>query len=567
VMRSTIREDRMEDIRRGIPALISLALPEEQADTVASLVASFVAPNSFYSEELTETARDKARESISPVTRSYVTGQTIVQRGQVITERDLEALHKLGLIQPALSWKDLASAAMIVLLAFAFFIFYLHRNSTLAQDLRGLALMAVLFLVFLLGSRLLIPGHAIVPYLFPMAAYSITVAVLFGPEPALVTSLPLAFLAAYGLPNVLDLTLYYTLGSFFGVLALGRAHRVSSFFRAGIATAGSGAIVILAYRLSQPTTDWIGLATLTGASFFNGMASASLSLLMQFFLAQLLGMTTPLQLMEISRPDHPLLQLILRNSPGTYQHSLQVANLAEQAAERIGADPLLTRVGALYHDIGKALEPVFFIENQVPGAPNPHNEVDPHTSAQMILRHVTNGLELARKYKLPTRIQEFISEHHGTMITHYQYVRAVDAANGDKEEVDMDKFRYPGPRPRSRETAILMLADGSEATVRAEHPKDEQELRAIIRSVIDNRIQIGQLDETDLTLRDLDAIVDSFTTTLRGIYHPRIPYPKLEAAPKPNGFDDENISPKTVPAARSSELTVHSQTESSSPNS
>jgi hypothetical protein len=215
------------------------------------------------------------------------------------------------------------------------------------------------------------------------------------------------------------------------------------------------------------------------------------------------------------------------------------------------------------------MEPVFFIENQVPGTDNPHDGVDPQTSAQMILRHVTHGMELARKYKLPTRIQEFISEHHGTMITHYQYVRAVDEVSGDEEGVDMEKFRYPGPRPRSRETAILMLADGCEATVRAEHPKDEKELRVIIRSVIDNRIQIGQLDETDLTLRDLDAIVDSFTTTLRGIYHPRIQYPKLEAASKPNGTGDETetISPKTIPAARSSEVTVRSQTESSSPNS
>jgi membrane-associated HD superfamily phosphohydrolase len=213
------------------------------------------------------------------------------------------------------------------------------------------------------------------------------------------------------------------------------------------------------------------------------------------------------------------------------------------------------------------LEPVFFIENQVPGTINPHDEVDPQTSAQMILRHIPNGLELARKYKLPTRIQDFISEHHGTMITHYQYVRAVDAANGDKEEVNIEKFRYPGPRPRSRETAILMLADGCEATVRAEHPKDEQELRAIIRGVVDNRIQIGQLDETDLTLRDLDAIVDSFTTTLRGIYHPRIPYPKLEAASMSNGSLGDSISPKTIPAGRSSEITVRSQTESSSPNS
>jgi putative nucleotidyltransferase with HDIG domain len=284
-------------------------------------------------------------------------------------------------------------------------------------------------------------------------------------------------------------------------------------------------MVIIAFRLAQPNVDYLSIAALIGIALVNGIASSSLAVLLQYILAQILGMTTALQLMEISRPDHPLLQFILRNAPGTYQHSLQVANLAEQAAENIGADTLLTRVGAIYHDAGKAINPYFFIENQLPGNTNPHDNLSPISSSHTIISHVPDGIELARKYRLPRRIQDFIGEHHGTMITRYQYAKAVDAAGGDEGLVDKSQFGYPGPRPRSRETAILMLADGSEARVRAERPPDENALRKVIKSVIEQRLSSGQLDETDLTLRDLDQLIDSFTTTLRGIYHPRLEYP------------------------------------------
>jgi putative nucleotidyltransferase with HDIG domain len=252
---------------------------------------------------------------------------------------------------------------------------------------------------------------------------------------------------------------------------------------------------------------------------------------LQYFLAQMLGMTTALQLIELSRPDQPLLQLLLHTAPGTYQHSLQIANLVEQAAERIGADPLLTRVGALYHDVGKIVNSVFFIENQFPGEVDSHDNLDPAVSAAMIISHIPEGLNLARKYHLPRRIQDFISEHHGTMLTRYQYKRAVEVAGGDESCVDKEKFRYPGPPPQSRETALIMLADGCEARVRAEHPRDEAELRALIKSTIEHRVAIGALNDTNLTLHDLDVIEDSFTTTLRGIYHPRIQYPTIEALP------------------------------------
>ena len=215
------------------------------------------------------------------------------------------------------------------------------------------------------------------PVSIPVARSGLLLATLFNLETGLIFGLVISVLAAYGLPNTLDLMPYYMLASLTGVLVLGSARRFWVFFRAGIAIALAGIAMILAFRLPFNQMDWVGIVTLSGAAVFNGLASASITLLLQYFLAQVLGLTTPLQLLEISRPDFPLLQFFLRNAPGTYQHSLQVANLAEQAAENIGADALLTRVGALFHDIGKAINPSFFIENQAHGSLNTHDDLDP----------------------------------------------------------------------------------------------------------------------------------------------------------------------------------------------
>lgn len=528
VMRNAIRDENLPALRYNLSAKVSLSLPDEQVVIVTKLVDAFVVPNVFYSAELTEEARLQARQVVSPVTRSFKAGETIVQGGTVITATDLEALEAAGLAHPQYNWRELTSLAILVFLVILFASLYLRRNEALIQDSRTLTLIVILFLVFLVAARLLIPGHTLIPFIFPIAAFGMTVAVFIGTDTALISSFILSILVAFGLPSAFEIASFYILSTFFGILTLGKAHRVMSFLLAGAAIAGSGTLVALIFRFPEPTTDMVGLLSIAGASLLNGFVSAGLTILMQYLLAQALGMTTALQLLEISRPDHPLLQYLLRNAPGTYQHSLQVANLAEQAAERIGGDALLTRVGALYHDIGKAKKPVFYIENQVAEHVNPHDDLDPETSSQTVISHVLEGLELARKYRLPKRIQDFIVEHHGTMITRYQYAKALKNANGDDRRVDEEKFRYPGPSPLSKETAILMLADGCEARVRAESPKDEAELREIIKSVVDHRLSQGQLDYTDLTLKDLSDLIDSFTTTLRGVYHPRIEYPKLE---------------------------------------
>ena len=528
VMSTKISSEVLYSVQKRVHKMVILQLPESQAEIVAELASDFVVPNIQLSEELIQAARDEEREEVVPVSRTYAVGQTIALRGTMLDEADLEALEQLRLIQPQPKWQNFLSAIVMVVLMAVIIAVYLNRHPALSHQFgRSILIIATLFLVTLFGARLSIPTHAVIPYAFPAAAFSLTVAALFGAEIAFVTTIPLAILVAFGLPNALDLTIYYSLGGLLGVLALGRARRVVSFFRAGAAVALAGIVVILAYRLPLPTTDMVGIATLSGASILNGLASASIALLLQFFLAQFLGMTAPMQLMDLTRPDQPLLQRLLNNAPGTYQHSLQVANLSEQAAERIDADPLLTRVGALYHDIGKSVNPIFFIENQVEGFPNPHATRDPAASAAAIIRHVQDGLELARKNRVPTRIKDFIAEHHGTMVTRYQYVNAVKEADGDEEAVDIDQFTYPGPRPQSKETAIVMLADGCEARVRAEKPKDVDELKEIIKDTIDFRVSGDQLAHTDLTLRELEEIGDSFEATLKGVYHPRVKYPKL----------------------------------------
>jgi putative nucleotidyltransferase with HDIG domain len=559
VMRATIRDDRLEAARNGVPTLVSLSMPEDQASIVSELVIGFVALNSLYSEVLTETARQQARESVTPVERSFIQGQTLLLRGQIISETDIEALEQFGLVKTQTRWQDLVGAAALAVLTLVYFLIYFSRNPKLTQDLQALAVIIILFIIFLVGGRFAVTSQPMVPFIYPLAAFSLVVASLFGTKTSLVFTLPLCILYAYDTPNAFELTLYNLLGSYSGVFALGAARRMTAFFWAAGLIAFSEAMVILAFRIPQPNADLINIVALVGIALVNGIASGSLTVLLQSILAQIMGMTTALQLMEFSRPDHPLLQFILRNAPGTYQHSLQVANLAEQAAEIIGADPLLTRVGAIYHDVGKALNPHFFIENQLPGTKNPHDSLDPVTSAQTIIRHVPDGLELARKYRLPRRIQEFISEHHGTMKTRYQFAKAVDAAGGDESLVDENQFTYPGPRPKSRETAILMLADGSEARVRAERPADVNELHEVIKSVIEYRLSSGQLDETDLTLRDLDALIDSFTTTLQGIYHPRLEYPNAKKEIPPR---IEEVPTVPIISRKSQEISPNPQSES-----
>lgn len=547
IMRNTLREGDIYGAKRNIPSMIDFSFPEDQARIVVELVEPFIVPNSLFSEEQTQAAREEARQSVDPVIRSFIAGETLVRRGQIIREVEWEALQRYGLIQPANRTQDIISAGILSLTAFLLIgLYFKTQNAYEEYSVKAILLIAGTFLVFLAAARFVILDRTVLPYIYPIAAFGLSLYVIFNFEVAAILSLILAVMAAYGMPNGFDLTIFYVIPGIIGMLALGKGRRIAAFFGAGITIGFAGVAVILAYRLPDSLTDWIGIATLSGVSMLNGVGVAGLTLLLQYGFSQILGKTTALQLLDNARPDHPLLQQILRNAPGSYQHSLQVANLAEQAAEAIGANGLLVRVGAIYHDCGKSKNPQFFIENQVKEEIDPHDDLDPIVSAQTIINHVIEGVELAKKHHLPDQIIDFIREHHGTMYTHYQYSQAVKEA-GDPSKVDKSLFTYPGPRPQSRETALLMLADGTEARARSEVPRDEAELRSLIDIVFDFYEKNGQLDDTNLTLKDLQVIKDSFFHTLMGTYHPRVKYPDLEKPEKPMKVE---ISAQTEPTRK-----------------
>lgn len=531
IMRDNIRDNQISEKIKSLPGLINYSLSSEENEIVQILVTPLIVPNSLFSSEETEKARELARSQIAPVQKTYAQNQAIVLRGQIITPEQYEALVKLELIRPEKKTEDLIAAFALILVLTLFIVLYFsHRKNSSLQDLRSLTVIAITFILFLVSAKVLIPNRAIIPFFFPLPAFALIMAALFPMELSLIFPIILSILVTHGVTTSAELPVFYVLTSLIGGIILGRAKNIVSFIWAALGISVAGILVITAYRLPNPATDMVGLITLYGASVLNGFASASLALLLQFVLSQLLGLTTPMYLTELSRSDHPLLKHILQSAPGTYQHSLQVANLAEQAATAIGADALLTRVGAYYHDAGKSQNSAFFIENQVPGFIDSHENLDPVIAAQTIIEHVHDGIKLADKYHLPPRLKDFIREHHGAQITRYQYGRALEQNKNNPDLVDKELFRYPGPNPRSKETAILMLADISEARVRSNPPKNEEEMQALLKDVFDLVMREGSLDNTNLTFKDLKTIQESFKKTLMNSYHPRIQYPEVHTS-------------------------------------
>jgi putative nucleotidyltransferase with HDIG domain len=548
VMRNEIREGRLEEARRTVPAIVSISFTEDQAALVGELVTAFIAPNAMLNQAATDAARENARAAVAPIQKTYAPGETIVSRGELITSLELEALQTYGLLKPPDPWQRIAIRTLLVVtLASALTLYATRLHGEQVREVRMASTLSVMFIALVAAMQFMIPNRTVLPYLFPAATLPILLAILYSPGMGVMTAMVSGALAGYLAPRGLELGLYVALSGTFAALIIGRAERISTFFWAGFAASLSAALLVIIFRFPDPATDLLGKATLLGAALICGMLSSSLAFGLLLLVGSILGITTSLQLIELSRPDHPLLQMLLQNAPGTYQHSLQVANLAEQAARAIGANPLLTRVGALYHDVGKTVRPQFFIENQVPGQ-NVHEQLDPHTSAGVILAHVREGLDLARKYRLPPRIQDFIREHHGTLETSYQYHAALEAVDGDESQLDRADFTYPGPKPRSQETALLMLADGVEAKARADMPLNETDIDSCARWVIDDRLSAGQLDRTDLTLKDLDTIRRSFVKTLKNVYHPRLRYPGTSSNAQAGSPAPASEDPSKTPA-------------------
>jgi putative nucleotidyltransferase with HDIG domain len=316
---------------------------------------------------------------------------------------------------------------------------------------------------------------------------------------------------------------YVLAGGAAALLSIVRAERLNAFLRAGFFVSVANATVVIAFSLLQQR-DLAGMLQLVGAGVVHAVLAVFLAVGSFAVLGNLFGIMTVFQLLELANPSSRLLRRLLLETPGTYHHSVMVGNLAERAAETIGADPLLARVAAYYHDIGKMKNPLAFIENQA-GSRNVHDELDAETSARIIAGHIRDGIDLGYEYGLPVQIIGFIPQHHGTSTMGYFYGKALRESGGAPRDVDPEKYRYPGPKPQSREAAILMLADGVEASVRSLDEKDEASIRAMVERIVDARIGDGQLDDADLTLKSISQIKDAFVQQLLGMYHTRIKYP------------------------------------------
>ncbi|PSQ69275.1 MAG: metal-dependent phosphohydrolase [Bacteroidetes bacterium QH_2_64_26] len=512
---------------------------QEHARTALSFFRAIFEPSHRYQREATMKERNRRARNVTAIQGGVENGEPIVRKGERVTP---EIKRKLTSLQRARSnqlgsnivTRQIAGETLYALLGFGLFFFYLYllRPQIWAKD-RDLILISVIlaFVVVLYGVAIRSPWSM---YFVPVALASVLLTIIFNSRIALFGTLLLALTGG----EMMGLDLEFTLATFFagafGIFSVRDIKNRGQFFV-------SGGFVFVGYVLVL-TATWLYLdlplervaPDLGAAAVASGITITSSLFL--WALERIFDITTDLTLLELSDTNSPPLKKLSLEAPGSFNHSLQVANLAEAAADRIGAHTLLTRVGALYHDIGKMKKPEYFVENQR-NTSNPHDDLKPQMSALIIASHVKEGAEMGREENLPERVLKFISMHHGTARIEYFYQRALSNAEESDQTVLESEFRYPGPKPDSKETGILMLADSVEAASRSLDDPSPRRLEDLIDLLFQERIDDGQLNNTDLTFRDLRLIKDTFLKMLLGIYHVRVKYPDQEAESAAPGFE------------------------------
>lgn len=540
-----IDERALQDLRERWLSyrVATTALSPTQRELALFFVESFLQVNRTLDEAATAARRETARNQVPPQQVRVLAGETIVRTGEIVRPETIEKLQQTGAMPTPLSWAGITGRGLLAALLSAGFIGYtLVFQQDLARRPRSLLVVIALMLTTLIGARLILPAANDWPFFFPLATVAIVLAVVFngrlGMAAALLMAVTIGVMERNDLPLAATLFASCAMATF-----LARsADRMLTFLTAGLAVTMTVLASELAFWLidrsifqsGDPLRELLPLILFAG---MNGGLSAILALGIFNVVSRVAGQVTPLQLMELAHPSRPLLRKLIREAPGTYYHSVAVGNLAEAAAEELGADALLLRVAAYYHDIGKTIRPYFFTDNQM-GRENVHNDLDPHTSAQIIVDHVREGVKMARAAGLPEQIVEFIATHHGTGLIKHFYQQALQ----QQDSVNIEEFRYPGPRPHSREQAILMLADSVEATVRSKAQNGKllsaraddpprngaangaQTLEDLVQSIIDARVREGELDEAPLTMGELAIIRQVFVNSLQSIYHPRVDY-------------------------------------------
>jgi len=512
-----IRPEQLDAQRADTTKALPPAWTDRQKRIGAELLKQSVQANLSFDANATAAAQQTARDNVAPVQVQVTAGEIVVRDGQVVTEQDLEKLRALGLVNPGTDWKSaigLLSWALLIAGVVALFV-ERYAEEAWADD-RKLMVVALSLVVITAAGRALIPGHIVAVYFVPFAAVAMMLTILVGGRTALATQIAGALHVGI-MSGQVELVAYVLVPALLGMAAVRRATAAREFVAAALYVALGALGVIGTFLL-------VGRAA---AALISGVASGVLAFGAIVMLGHLFRITTVFELRELSDPNHPLLRQLLLRTPGTYHHSLLVANLSERAAEVIGADPLVARVGAYYHDIGKMRNPLAFIENQT--GTNPHDELDPAVSASIVSAHVRDGLALADRYRLPPQIREIIPGHHGTSLIRFFHTLAQQRGL----VVDEAAFRHPGPKPRSKEAGIVMLADGTEAAVRSLEEKTPEQISEMVERIVSEKVADGQLDDCDLTLRDVQRVKEAFRELLAGVYHERIPYPEDRIARLP----------------------------------
>jgi cyclic-di-AMP phosphodiesterase PgpH len=513
---------------------IEMALRPLPGNTDATIVTPLLQlqarPTVVVDLEATSAQRAAAATAVPEVASSWQPGQAIVREGQIVGRLEYLAVEQLRL-EGVSFVAALRTAALAMLVVTSIALVYLHRMQprVWAND-RKLVLLSLLtaaYAALVVGASVLVEATSIGwAYVVPAGAFAMLTALLIHPVVGIATMLPAAIVALLIFPSSPAIGLFAAAAVLVTVplttRIVTRSDLRSATLRAGLSYPVLAAALVAVFGPSGE------LLPALAAGAVNGLVTAIAVQGALPFLETIFRLPTVTALLDLNARDHPLLRELESKALGTYNHSVMVASLAERACRAVGADPLLGSVAALYHDIGKVRKPHFFIENQQ-GIANPHDELEPAVSAVVIQSHVADGVELATEYRLPPEVVECIGSHHGTMLVSFFYDRAVRAAGGDRTAVDEQHFRYAGGKPRSKEAAILVVADCSEATTRAmamsRGTLPREEIEATVDRLIAERLDDGQFDEADLTFRELHTVRDTIVASLVGIYHPRIAYP------------------------------------------
>lgn len=518
----------ISNIRQIVNYRISVPLGQ---NVVPAVLSACVRANMLIDQEATETAREAAREAVEPVV--YKQGQNIVVRGEGrITENQIAMLSTLGLLSgSSVDMTIYLGAALLVVLVMCVMLVLLRKgmDSNILKDTPMLLLMFVVLLVSLLLSMVARLANA---YFAPVILCALLMTALLGLRAGLVCNMALtvlvAALAAGGSEEYAEImAILLVTGILSGtVAALMMKMKTTRLWvlLSGLTASAVDALAIIAIGLM--TDSGLSGALVTAAWKAGGSLLATLLCIgLQPLLEGIFNLPTPMKLMELSNPNNPLLRRLLLEAPGTYHHSTIVSNLAEAAAEAIGANPLLARVGGYYHDIGKLKRPLFFAENQLGGV-NAHDHTDPYVSAAIVTAHTRDGVALAKQYRLPLAVQHIIGEHHGDTPVMFFYHKALQMADG--KPVDISAFRYDGRHPQTKEGAIVMLCDTIEAAVRTMKNPTTDGIEEFIVKLVRGKLEDGQLNDCPLTLRDIDRICAAATQVLLGVFHERIEYPDLD---------------------------------------